>query len=119
MPEYVSPAAVNAGLPESSLPALFAGITAGNFSAVPGINAQIEAVVADQVKRAYIDSFHIVFYATIPFGVCLVIAAFFVPNMDKYLGGNVARRLQHMGKLDGEANVGQSGEEVTTEKDIV
>jgi Fungal trichothecene efflux pump (TRI12) len=111
-PEYVSPAAVKAGLPESSLPALFAGLTTGNFSAVPGINTQIEGVVAEQVKRAYIDSFHVVFYATIPFGVLLVIAACFVPNMDKFLGNNVARRLQHMGKLDGEANEGQAVEDV-------
>jgi hypothetical protein len=37
LPAYVSPAAVTARLPKLSLPNLFAGPTAGNFSAVPRI----------------------------------------------------------------------------------
>ena len=94
MPEYVSPAAVKAGLPQSSLPALFQGITAGSFAKVPGITPEIIAVVSAQVKRAYISSFRIVFYATIPFGVLLIASAFFVPDMDKFLGNTVAKRLQ-------------------------
>jgi len=32
-------------------------------------------------------------------------ACAFVPDMDKYLHNNVAKRLQHMGKLDGQAHV--------------
>jgi hypothetical protein len=101
LPALVAPAATGAGLPASSLPSLFAGITSGNFTAVPGFNAQIGTVVGSAVKQAYIESFKIVFLATIPFGVLLIVAAFFVPNMDKYLSGNVARRLQN-GKSDGE-----------------
>jgi hypothetical protein len=107
LPKFVSPAALNAGLPESSLPALFAGITTGNFSAVPGFNDQVAAVVGTEVKHAYVESFKIVFLATIPFSVLLIVAACFVPNMDKFLGNNVARRLQNMGKLDGEADGGR------------
>jgi hypothetical protein len=53
IPQYVTPAALQAGLPESSLPLLFAGITAGNFSAVPDITPGIIAIVGDQVKHAY------------------------------------------------------------------
>jgi hypothetical protein len=41
LPEFVSPTVLSAGLPSSSLPALFAGITTGNFSDVPSINAKI------------------------------------------------------------------------------
>lgn len=101
LPKFVAPAATGAGLPTSSLPSLFAGITTGNFTAVPGFSPQIGTVVGAAVTRAYIESFKIVFFATIPFGVLLVTAAFFVPNMDKYLSGNVARRLQN-GKSDAE-----------------
>ncbi|KAF2024793.1 MFS general substrate transporter [Setomelanomma holmii] len=43
IPSMVTPAATNAGLPASSLPALFQGLTLGNFTAVPGINTQIIA----------------------------------------------------------------------------
>lgn len=31
---------------------------------------------------------------TIPFSILLIISSVFVPNMEKFLGSNVARRLQ-------------------------
>jgi hypothetical protein len=102
IPEYVVPAATNAGLPASSLPALFAGITAGNFTAVPGITPDIIATTSAAVTHAYLSSFHVVFYATIPFGCLLIFFACLTPNFEKYLSQNVAKRLQNMGKLDGE-----------------
>lgn len=95
LPAYVAPAAVESGLPQSSLPALFAAIATGDFSSVPGITPQIAAAVAAQVKQAYISSFRMVFYATIPFGVILFLTSFWVPNFDKFLHSNVARKLQY------------------------
>ncbi|KAI0130238.1 fungal trichothecene efflux pump [Xylariales sp. AK1849] len=97
VPAYVAPAATNAGLPPSSLTQLFAGITAGSFADVPGITDSIIAAVSNALKAAYTDAFKIVFYCTIPFSVILIIAAGFVPNMEQYLGHNVARRLQNQG----------------------
>lgn len=94
LPKNVAPAAVQAGLPESSLPALFAGITAGNFTAVPGISPKIIAIVGEEVQKSYIQSFRVVFWCTIPFGVLLIIFAALVPNMEEYLKGNIAKRLQ-------------------------
>lgn len=111
MPKYVVPAATNAGLPASSLPALFAGITAGNFTAVPGITPDIIAATGAAVTHAYLSSFHVVFYATIPFGCLLIFFACLTPNFEKYLSQNVAKRLQNMGKLDGEG--------VDAEKEVV
>lgn len=105
LPANVAPAALKAGLPSSSLPDLFAGITAGNFSAVPGITSNIIAVVGEQVTRSYIDSFKVVFYVTVPFGVILILAACFVPNMESFLGNNVAKRLQGMGGEGGNGKV--------------
>jgi hypothetical protein len=105
LPANVAPAAVKAGLPSSSLPDLFAGITAGNFSAIPGITPNIIAVVGEQVTRSYIDSFKVVFYVTVPFGVILILAACFVPNMESFLGNNVAKRLQGMGGEGGNGKV--------------
>lgn len=105
IPENVIPAATGAGLPASSLPALFQGLTLGNFTAVPGITPTIIAATGIAVRDAYVTTFHYVFYTTIPFGVLLIIACVFIPDMDKYLHNNVAKRLQHMGKLDGQANI--------------
>ncbi|KAF2465359.1 fungal trichothecene efflux pump [Lindgomyces ingoldianus] len=97
IPKYVAPAAVDAGLPESSLAALFAGITAGDFSAVPGISPHIIAIVSDQVKHAYSLAFRTVFLCTLPFGVLLLIAAVISPNVEDYLTDEVARKLHGAG----------------------
>lgn len=117
LPRYVTPAILAAGLPSSSLPSLYAGITAGNFTAVPGITPQIIAIVGAETQRAYFSAFHVVFYATIPFGVLLVVAACFVPNMEKFLHNNVAKRLQHMGAKGGKAREGRGLRMVGEEKE--
>ncbi|RDW83435.1 fungal trichothecene efflux pump [Coleophoma crateriformis] len=110
LPEYVTPAALNAGLPASSLTSLYAGLTAGSFAKVPGITPAILAQVGAAVTHAYVSSFRIVFFATIPFSVLLIVAAFFVPNMEKFLGNNVAKRLQ--GKVGGNEQVAEKNETV-------
>jgi hypothetical protein len=94
LPEYVVPAATDAGLPASSLTALFAGITSGSFDDVPGISATITDAVGHAVKRAYSMSFRTVFLCTLPFGVILLVSAYLSPNIEEYLTGNVARKLQ-------------------------
>ena len=98
--KYVPPAAEGAGLSPKSLPQLFAGLATADFSGVPGITPKIEAAVGGAVVHAYTDAFHMVFYATIPFSVLLVLAALFVPDMDKYLHNNVAKKLQGRGAKD-------------------
>ncbi|KAK8037756.1 hypothetical protein PG991_001102 [Apiospora marii] len=90
----VGPAAVRAGLPESSLPALFEAVKLGDYSEVTGATGRVVEVVAAGVRDSYVASFKVVFYATIPFGFLLVLFACLVPDMEKYLTGNVARRLQ-------------------------
>jgi hypothetical protein len=94
MPAYVTTAATGAGLPEDSLTALFAGITAGDFSAVPGMNTGVMSAVSQALVSANRESFKYVFYATIPFSAILLGAAFLIPNMEEYLTKNVAKRLQ-------------------------
>jgi hypothetical protein len=98
IPKYVTPAALDAGLPESSLTALFAGITAGDFTAVEGITPQIIATVVEQVKYAYSLAFRTVFLCTLPFGVLLLIAAVMSPNVETYLTDEVARKLHDNGE---------------------
>nr|OQO23436.1 hypothetical protein B0A51_10297 [Rachicladosporium sp. CCFEE 5018] len=102
---YVPPAAIEAGLPATSITTLFAGIGAGDFSSTPGITPAITAAVGGALQRAYTEAFHVVFYATIPFSIILVIAAFFVPDMDKFLHNNVAKKLQ--GRVNGTHEVNE------------
>ncbi|TKA76207.1 hypothetical protein B0A55_06592 [Friedmanniomyces simplex] len=113
LPEFVGPAATAAGLPVASLPALLAGVGAGSFDAVPGINADVLAAIGSPIKEAYAMSFRTVFLCTIPFGIILLLAAvFYCPNVEDYLTDEVARKLQGvstepkvMGKGDEESQV--------------
>ncbi|KAF2644408.1 fungal trichothecene efflux pump [Massarina eburnea CBS 473.64] len=98
IPQYVTPAALNAGLPESSLTALFAGITAGDFSTVPEITPEMIVIIGDAVKHAYSLAFRTVFLCTLPFGVLLLIAAVMSPNVEQYLTDEVARKLHGNGE---------------------
>ena len=103
LPKYVVPAATGAGLPAADLPALFAGITAGDLTKVPDITPEIIAATGAATQVAYVESFRPVFYSTIAFGVVLICFAFLSPNFEKYLSKNVAKRLQ-AGKFEGEGH---------------
>lgn len=65
---YVPAAATEAGLPESSVPAVFEAIPLGSFDAVPDITPSVIAAIGGALQRAYTDTFFWVFVATIPFG---------------------------------------------------
>ncbi|KAF2102793.1 fungal trichothecene efflux pump [Rhizodiscina lignyota] len=94
LPQYVTPAATSAGLPSSSLVALFTGISAGDISTVPGVNTTIAAAVGEATKTAYSHSFRIVFLCTLPFGAIILVSALLAPNVEDYLTDEVARKLQ-------------------------
>ncbi|KAF7188023.1 Trichothecene efflux pump TRI12 [Pseudocercospora fuligena] len=95
LPRYVGPAAVEAGLPEDSVPALLAGVSAGSFASVPGIDSGIIEVVGTATQQAYAASFRTVFLCTLPFSVILLVAAIvWCPNVEDYMTEDVARKLQ-------------------------
>ncbi|KAH8662156.1 fungal trichothecene efflux pump [Xylariales sp. PMI_506] len=110
LPDYATAAAVGAGLPESSVSDLLAGISTGNLTGVPGITSSIIAAVTDSETAAYTDAFKMVFYCAIPFSVIMIVGACFVPNMEKYLGDNVARKLQYPGSAKVAAKKAEAGE---------
>lgn len=97
IPRKVTPAVLAAGLPESSLPSLFASITKGDFTGVPGISPAIIAVTGSAVKDAYAVSFRTVYLCTLPFGALLIVAAIFSPNVEQYLTDEVARKMHDKG----------------------
>ncbi|CAI6340163.1 unnamed protein product [Periconia digitata] len=104
LPQYVGAAATSAGLPASSIPALLTTIgAAGNLTSVPGITPDVIAAAGAATQKAYLESFKVVFLATIPFGVVLIGFSVLSPNFEGVLSGNVAKRLQGMkGELQGE-----------------
>ena len=93
VPEYVAPAALDAGLPKTSLIALFTNLATGTLDLVPGITPKIIAAVATANARAGADSFRYVWYAVIPFASCSIIAACLTINYGQYLTDDVARKM--------------------------
>ncbi|KAH8721561.1 fungal trichothecene efflux pump-domain-containing protein [Phaeosphaeriaceae sp. PMI808] len=100
IPRKVVPAALAAGLPPSSIPALLRAVALGGaYEAVDGgVSAEVVRVTVDAVKEAYAASFRVVFLCTVPFGVVLVGAAVASPDVGVYLTDEVARRMHGMGE---------------------
>ncbi|KAL1986822.1 hypothetical protein VTN96DRAFT_5475 [Rasamsonia emersonii] len=95
----VTAAALNAGLPESDMPALLKAVTAGASTAlesVPHMTAQIAAAVGDALQTAYSRSFQTVYLAGIAFGGVATIAAFLTRSIDDRMTSEVARKLRHI-----------------------
>jgi len=94
LPEYVGPAALAAGLPESSMPELLAGVSTGSFKNVPGPSAIVLQAIAGPIKHAYATAFRTVFLCTLPFGILTIAAAMLCPKVEDYMTDEVARKLQ-------------------------
>ena len=90
LPKAVVPAVENAGLPASSVPALFAAMTNGTTAAlekVPGVSAKILGAMATAVQDANSQSFKVVYLSSLAFGGVAIISAFFATNVDEFMTG--------------------------------
>lgn len=95
-PKDVTEAALNAGLPESSLEATFAALTNGTeaaLDAVAGMTPAIEEAIAQGTKTAWASTFSTVYYSSLAFTGVAIIAACFSSDIDQYLTSYVSRRL--------------------------
>ncbi|KAJ6005146.1 hypothetical protein N7451_003090 [Penicillium sp. IBT 35674x] len=95
VPEYITRAALAAGLPEKSLTALLEVSGTGNFTDVPGINTRIIDAVIVATKSGYARSFKTVFLITLPFGAIMLVAAMLTPNVEQYLTSEIARKMHN------------------------
>jgi hypothetical protein len=93
VPKYVAPAALDAGLPKSSLPALLTGLSSGNFTAVPSLTPSIETVARAAYKTANSESYKVVYLASIAFGLLAIAFSFLTPNLETQFSDSVARKL--------------------------
>ena len=98
VPQLVGSAATRAGLPTLSVPSLLAGLATGSFADVEGITPAIIAAAMDANKTAYAKSFHVVYYTSLVFGGCAIIAALCSPNMEQHFNDEIPRKL-HAGKI--------------------
>lgn len=116
--EMVPPAALDAGLPESSLTDLFTAIGVGSsaaLAAVPGMNPQIETAVVDSLSNAYAAAYAYVYYAAVAFGAVGLIACVCIRDFDRHFTGHVPRKIYKAGQnvegdLDASPKEGSQGE---------
>ncbi|KAL4810606.1 fungal trichothecene efflux pump [Aspergillus unguis] len=97
VPQYVLPAAIEAGLPSSSGTALLDGLATVNLTDVPGITPAIAAAAAAANKHAYTYSFKYVYLASIAFGCVGVLFSLMAPDSEKSFNSTVSRKLQRTG----------------------
>jgi hypothetical protein len=85
IPEYISAAALQAGLPTDSLGLFIAAITGHgpppDFDNIPGASPAIIAAGSAALKQAYADGLRVVCIIAAPFGVVACIATFFLGDL--------------------------------------
>ncbi|TKA38634.1 hypothetical protein B0A54_09570 [Friedmanniomyces endolithicus] len=96
IPQYVAPAAEQAGLPPSSLPALILGLGGTGpltATAVPGLTSAIEAAATTAYRYANAQAYRTIFFTSFAFGGAGMILVWFVADKDKtkenFVGGHV------------------------------
>jgi len=105
IPQNVTPAIIQAGLPVTSVTSYFKALsygTADAFAAVPGITASIEVAGAYAYKVANAQAFRSVFLTSIAFGCIAIGLSIFIPNVDNLMTSDVAATLH---KRNNEAEV--------------
>ena len=96
LPAYVARYAVEAGLPATSAEE-FVGVfltAPANLTTVAGVNERIITAATLGTRWAYADSLKFVWLASIPFGVCAIIACCFIGSITKYMTNRVAARIR-------------------------
>lgn len=97
----VTGAALDAGLPKSSIQALTAGISSGNFGDVPGITPSIITAVTAAEASAAARAFQYVWYAVIAFAAVALIASCLTIDYGVYMTDEVSRKINHRAEETG------------------
>ncbi|KAL2421666.1 Trichothecene efflux pump TRI12 [Exophiala dermatitidis] len=99
--EYVVPAALNAGLPKSSLTDLFTALDVGTtaaLEAVPGMTNEILAAVGSATATAYAAAYSYVYYAAVAIGVLGLFACVIIKDYDPLFTDHIPRQIYKGGK---------------------
>ncbi|KAL2432918.1 hypothetical protein ABEF95_015775 [Exophiala dermatitidis] len=98
-PTKVGSAAVEAGLPKSSVPALLEALSTGTgFTDVPGINPTILESALDASHWAYAHAYRVAWASIIPFVVLALVAIFFLQGVKELMTEKVEATVEHVKK---------------------
>lgn len=92
LPNYVTKAAIGAGLSPPNVPAFIKALTSQDnaaLAAVPGVNPTIIGAALVALTQAFADSVGVVYIIAVPFGVLACIACLFLGNMSSTMNYRV------------------------------
>lgn len=96
-PTVVGDAAVNAGLPKSSVPDLLTALASGvGLTDVPGLNSTIETATLNASHNAYAHAYRLAWASIIPFVVLALVAIFFLKGVKELMTEKVEATVEHV-----------------------
>lgn len=115
--DKVPPAALAAGLPESSIEDLLKVAEQGDsaISNIPGMTDSIQSAVSDALSDAYSASYAYVYYTVIALGIVAIVASFTMYDYDDKLNNHVNKQIYH-GKRE-KPDVEETDKSVVSEKE--
>jgi len=92
LPVLVAEYAIAAGLPVSAAPAFVGAYLTvpAEAAALPGVTAEVLAAALLGLQWAYAEALHYVWYTSIAFGICSIVAAACLPNTRKFETNRIA-----------------------------
>jgi hypothetical protein len=97
----VGQAAMQAGLPKSSVPALLQSLQAGvGFMSVPGLNATILASAESASQNVYAHAYHLAWASIAPFVLLAVVAVAFLKGVKHLMTEQIEATVEHVRPLD-------------------
>lgn len=93
LPGRVSAAVSEAGLPPASLPdfmTYFFRPSTGSVASVEGVTPEIIEIASRASSQTYLDSFKLVWYTSIAFGVLTLLAAVFTNDVSPHLSSGAS-----------------------------
>jgi hypothetical protein len=100
-PEKVGNAAIEAGLPKSSVPALLEALGTGvGLSDVPGLNPTILSKTIDASHWAYAHAYRLAWASIIPFVVLALVGIWFLKGVKELMTEKVEATVEHVERND-------------------
>lgn len=98
----VGSSAVQAGLPQSEVPALLAALAAGTLSGVQGATPAIWSAAAEESKWQYAKAYQLAWASVIPFVVLALVAVAFLRGVKELMTEKVEATVEHVEPENGQ-----------------
>ncbi|KAJ5175113.1 uncharacterized protein N7482_000990 [Penicillium canariense] len=99
IPQYISKAALQAGLPQSSVNAFVEALSSNDDASlknISGITSEIISSGVSALRQAYADGLRVVFIIAVPFGVIACVASLYLGDLKKAMNYGVDAPIENL-----------------------